>query len=49
MKGKRHTPEQEICILLGAGGGRSIVEVCKEHNISRSHSTVGSGSSGNST
>ena len=34
MKGKRHTTEQKIRILREADGGRSIVEVSKEHNIS---------------
>src|SRR5260221_9814403 len=34
MKGKRHATEQKIRILREADGGRSIVEVCKEHNIS---------------
>ena len=34
MKGKRHTPEQKIRILREADGGKSIVEVSKEHNIS---------------
>ena len=34
MKGKRHATEQKIRILRGADGGKSIVEVCKEHNIS---------------
>jgi len=34
MKGKRHATEQKIRILRAADGGRNIVEVCKEHNIS---------------
>ena len=34
MKGKRHTTEEIIRILRDADGGRSIVEVCKEKNIS---------------
>jgi putative transposase len=34
MKGKRHTTEQKIRILREADGGKSMVEVCKEHNIS---------------
>ena len=34
MKGKRHATEQKIRILREANGGRNIVEVCKEHNIS---------------
>ena len=34
MKGKRPATEQKIRILREADGGKSIVEVCKEHNIS---------------
>ena len=34
MKGKNHTTEQKIRILREADGGKSIVEVSKEHNIS---------------
>ena len=34
MKGKRHTTEDKIRILRAADGGRNIVEVCKERNIS---------------
>ena len=34
MKGKHHATEQKIRILREADGGKSIVEVCKEHNIS---------------
>ncbi len=34
MKGKRHTTDQKIRILREADGGKSIVEVSKEHNIS---------------
>jgi transposase-like protein len=34
MKGKRHATEQKIRILREADGGKNIVEVCKEHNIS---------------
>ena len=34
MKGKRHSTEQKVRILREADGGRNIVEVCKEHNIS---------------
>ena len=34
MKGKRYTTEDKIRILREADGGRSIVEVCKERNIS---------------
>ncbi|MSU66912.1 MAG: hypothetical protein EXS38_12620 [Opitutus sp.] len=35
MKGKRHATEQKIRILRKADGGKSIVEVGKEHNISK--------------
>ena len=34
MKGKRHTTEDKIRILRSADGGKKIVEVCKEKNIS---------------
>jgi putative transposase len=34
MKGKRYTTEDKIRILREADGVRSIVEVCKERNIS---------------
>ncbi len=34
MKGKRHSTEQNIRMLREADGGKNIVEVCKEHNIS---------------
>jgi len=34
MKGKRFSVEERIRILRQADGGRSILEVCKEHNIS---------------
>ena len=34
MKGKRYTTEDKIRILREADGGRRIVEVCKERNIS---------------
>jgi putative transposase len=34
MKGKRHTTEEKIRILREADSGKSIVEVCKERNIS---------------
>jgi putative transposase len=34
MKGKRHTTEEKIRILRAADGGKNIVEVCKEKNIS---------------
>ena len=34
MKGKRHTTEERIRILRKADGGKSILDVCREHNIS---------------
>ncbi|MEI6784273.1 MAG: transposase [Verrucomicrobiota bacterium] len=34
MKGKRHTTEDKIRILRDADGGKNIVAVCKEKNIS---------------
>jgi len=34
MKNKRHTTEEKIRILRQADGGKAIVEVCREHNIS---------------
>ena len=34
MKGKRYTTEDKIRILRDADGGKNIVEVCKEKNIS---------------
>jgi len=34
MKGKKHTTEDKIRILRAADGGKSIVEICKEKNIS---------------
>ena len=34
MKGKRHTTEDKIRILRATDGGKSIVEVCQEKNIS---------------
>jgi putative transposase len=34
MKGKRYSTEDKIRILRQADGGQSIVEVCREHNIS---------------
>ena len=34
MKGIRHTTEDKIRILRTADGGRSIVDICKEKNIS---------------
>ena len=34
MKGKKHTTKDQIRILREADGGRSIVELCREKNIS---------------
>ena len=34
MKGKRYTNEDKIRILRSGDGGKSIVEVCQEKNIS---------------
>ena len=34
MKGKRHTTEEKIRILRDADGGKNIVEICREKNIS---------------
>ena len=34
MKGKRYTTEEKIRILREADGGRTILEVCRAHNIS---------------
>ncbi len=34
MKGKRYTTEDKIRILREADGGKSIQEVCREHNLS---------------
>jgi len=34
MKGKRYTSEEKIRILREADAGKSILEVCREHNIS---------------
>ena len=34
MKGKRYTSEDKIRILREADGGKAILEVCREHNIS---------------
>ena len=34
MKGKRHTTEERIRILRKADEGKSILDVCREHNIS---------------
>ena len=33
MKGKRYTTEEKIRILREADAGKSILEVCKEHNL----------------
>jgi transposase-like protein len=33
MKGKRHTTEERIRILRKADEGKSILDVCREHNI----------------
>jgi len=34
MKNKRYTTEEKIRILREADGGKAIVEVCRERNIS---------------
>jgi putative transposase len=34
MKGKRHTTEEKIRILREADTGKSIVDICREKNIS---------------
>jgi len=34
MKGKRHSTEEKIRILREADTGRSIVDICREKNIS---------------
>jgi len=34
MKGKRYTTEEKIRILREADAGKSILDVCREHNIS---------------
>ena len=34
MKGKRYTTEDNIRILREADAGKSILDVCREHNIS---------------
>jgi putative transposase len=34
MKGKRYSPEDKIRILREADSGKSMLEVCREHNIS---------------
>ena len=35
MKGKRYTTEDKIRILREADTGKSILDACREHNISR--------------
>jgi putative transposase len=35
MKNKRYTTEDKIRILRQADQGRSVVEVCQEHNLSQ--------------
>lgn len=34
MKRKRHSVEQIMRILREADGGRSVLDICREHNIS---------------
>jgi putative transposase len=34
MKGKRYTTEEKVRILRETDKGKSIIEVCREHNIS---------------
>lgn len=34
MKGKRYSTEDKICILRDADTGKSVLEVCRDHNIS---------------
>lgn len=34
MRAKRHSVEEIIRILREADGGRPIIEVCREHNVS---------------
>src|SRR5438067_11804671 len=34
MKGKRYTTEDKIRILRAADTGKSVLDVCREHNIS---------------
>ena len=34
MKGKRYTTEEKIRILREADTGKSILDVCREHNLS---------------
>jgi putative transposase len=35
MKGKKYTTEEKIRILRQADAGESIVEVCREHNLTQ--------------
>ena len=42
MKGKHYRTEDKIRILREADGGRSILEVCRERNISEQRFTGGS-------
>jgi len=34
MKGKRYTTEEKIRILREADSGKTILDVCREHNLS---------------
>ena len=34
MKGKRHTTEEKIRILRKADAGKTVLDVCREHQIS---------------
>ena len=34
MKGKRYTPEDKIRTLREADGGKAIVDICREKNLS---------------
>ena len=34
MKGKRYSTEEKVRILRDADGGKSIVDICREKNIS---------------
>ena len=34
MKGKRHSTEERIRILRKADAGQTVLDVCREHNIS---------------
>jgi putative transposase len=35
MKGKRYTTEEKIRVLREADKGKTITEVCREHNLSQ--------------